>query len=497
VNKKIISIVMTLTLWMQVSACTVKKVQPVNAPAVPNPVMEKIVGITTRAGDQVNFYPPGASVQDGKLKALVNNKDYEIALEQVERFWIERKTVSTARTVGLAAAIAVGTIIVAAVIIAATKESCPFVYSWNGREYAFDAEPYGGAIARGLERDDYSELEQLVPEKGRYRLLIRNEVAETQYTNLMELIVVDHTSDRVAMDDKGTLFPLAKVEPPTAAIDNTGRDLLPWLKAVDRRIWEPDPETDPQASVRQDLQLTFPKPTSATIAKLVVNAGNSLWGSYMIKAYSELPGSGMEDWYVSIDRNPLSLAVLRAWNEREELFMLKVEVEEAGGWVQRGWLFGGGPLVLEDRVVNLDISRVPGSELHLRLRPPKGFWAFNSFGVDYTQNQPVQVQILHPFGCLDSNGQDRLAEVAAADGSYYDMPDIGDQGYVDFKAPARQPGVKRTIFLHTRGYYRIHADGTGTSDPATFARIMTIPDAAARFSGLRFAAWQQEHNLRR
>ena len=495
--KRIISIVMAMALLVQASGCTVKKVQPVNAPNAINPVTEKIVGITTKTGEQVSFQPPGAVIQNGKLKAKVDNQDYEIAIEQVDRFWIERRETSAIRTIGLVAAIAVGTIAVTAVIIVATKESCPFVYSWDGRQYAFDAEPYGGAITRGLERDDYSELEQLVPDKGRYRLMIRNEVAETQYTNLMELMVADHTSDRVAMDDRGNVFPLSKIEPPTTAFDETGRDLLLWLKAADKRIWEPDPETNPEASVRQEIRLSFPKPLSATNAKLVVNAGTSLWGSYMIKALSELQGSGMEDWYASIDNNPLSLAVLRAWSEREELFMLKIEVEESGSWVQRGMLLGGGPLVLEDRIVNLDVSRVTGDRLPIRIRPPKGFWAFNSFGVDYTPNQSVEVQVLHPIECRDASGRDRLAQVTAADGSYYDMPNIGEYGYVDFMVPASKPGAKRTVFLHTRGYYRIHGDGSGQADNEAFGRIMTVPDAAARFAGLRFAAWQLEHGARR
>ncbi len=495
--KKLISTAMVIALSMQMSGCTVTRVRRINAPDVTNPASERIVGITTKTGEEVSFRPAGAALQDGKLRAKVNNRDYEIAVEQVERYWVERREHSTVRTIGLVAAIAVGTILVTAVIIAATKESCPFVYSWDGRQYAFDAEPYGGAISRGLERDDYSELEQLVPDKGVYRLMISNEVAETQYTNLMELLVADSRSGRVAMDDRGNLFPLRNVEAAAAAVDETGRNLLPWLKATDRRIWEPDPETNPDASARQDIRLTFPKPPSATNAKLVVNAGNSLWGSYMIKAISELRGSGMADWYASIDNNPLDLAALAAWNEREELFALKIDVEEANGWVQRGVLIGGGPLVLEDRVVSLDVSRVAGNQLRVRIRPPKGFWSFNSFGVDYSSDEPVQIRILHPIECRDSGGRDRLAQVTARDGSYYDMPNIGDHGYVNFPAPAPIPGSKRTIFLHTRGYYRIHADSAGPGDDEAFTRIMTVPDAAARFSGLRFATWQQEHNARR
>ena len=86
----------------------------------------------------------------------------------------------------------VGAFVAFVAIALATKQSCPFIYSWNGSEYVFDAEPYGGAVTRGLERDDYSELENLRAENGLYRLMVTNEVPETQYTNLMELQVVDH-----------------------------------------------------------------------------------------------------------------------------------------------------------------------------------------------------------------------------------------------------------------------------------------------------------------
>jgi hypothetical protein len=495
--KRTISIITIVVLLIQLLSCTVKKVQRVNTPDITNPASEKIVGITTKAGEDIRFKPPGAVVQNGKLQAKVNNRDYEISLDQIQRFWIERKETSASRTIGLVAAIAVGTIAVAAIIVAATKESCPFVYSWNGRQYTFDAEPYGAAITRGLERDDYSELEQLAPDKGSYRLMISNEVEETQFTNLMEIMVADHASDRVAMDDRGNVYSLSKVEPATAAADEAGRDLLPWLKATDRLIWEPDAETNPDADVRQDIRLTFPKPSSATNAKLVVNAGTSLWGSYMIKAISELRGGNIEDWYDSIDHNPLNQAVLRAWMEREELFMLKIYVEETDGWVQRGMLLGGGPFVLEDRVVNLDVSHARGDRLHIRICPPKGFWAFNSFAVDYSPNNPVQVQVLHPIECRDSTGRDRLGQVASADDSYYDMPDLGDRGYLSFRAPAVKPGMRRTVFLHTRGYYKIHVNGAGPADNETLTHIMTVPDAAARFAGVRFVTWQQEHNARR
>ena len=66
------------------------------------------------------------------------------------------------------------------------------MYSWDGTQFVLDAEPYGGATMRALERTDVTELEHLVPSRGEYRLLLTNEMEETQQTNRIDLLVVDH-----------------------------------------------------------------------------------------------------------------------------------------------------------------------------------------------------------------------------------------------------------------------------------------------------------------
>jgi len=152
------------------------------------------------------------------------------------------------------------------------------------RTFRFDAEPYGGAITRGLERDDYSELEHLRAENGLYRLLATNEAPETQYTNLMELQVVDHpAATRVVADEWGGFPVLAAPQRLTSARDNQGRDLLPWLATTDRVIWEAPPVPDANGGVRQEIVLTFPKPKGATRARLVANVATGLWGWKKLK----------------------------------------------------------------------------------------------------------------------------------------------------------------------------------------------------------------------
>jgi hypothetical protein len=177
-------------------------------------------------------YPPKAPpmINRDTIEAKVRNVPYSVAVQDVQRLWVERRGVSAPRTIGLTvgiAAVALGTLVA---VVVATKQSCPFVYSWDGSQYVFDAEPYGGAISRGLERDDYSELEHIREQNGVYKLLVTNEVDETQYTNLMELWVVDHArGSRVVSDENGMLRSFTEIQKLSAARDRDEKDLLLWL----------------------------------------------------------------------------------------------------------------------------------------------------------------------------------------------------------------------------------------------------------------------------
>jgi len=66
--------------------------------------------------------------------------------------------------------------------------------------------------------------------------------------------------------------------------------------------------------------------------------------------------------------------------------------EEPPGWIARGSVPSGGPFIAEDRVIPLDVSRVSGTRLRIRLRPPVGFWALNSFAVSYDAASPPTPQ---------------------------------------------------------------------------------------------------------
>jgi hypothetical protein len=501
------AVALVLTLLLTLTGCTVKKVQklPAASIAATLPENQSVVGVTTMKGEDVAFDAPGALIKDGKLTGKVKKTVYELPIDQAQRLWIQTKEISTARTVGLVAGIGVvvAVVAVAAVLSHDTKaaapttsmqQSCPFIYSWDGTRYVFDAEPYGGAIARGLEKDDYSELGQLREVDGRYKLKITNEVDETQMTNLTELWVVDHPNGtRVVPDVLGKLHTVSEPQELLSASDAEGHDLLPWLRSTDHKIWEPPSTPDAKGNLEGDIEMSFPKPPDAKQVKLIANAGTALWGSYMIKQMVALRGRDVGKFYAAVNHSASARKALADWELREQLYQLKVYVEEPTGWEVRGVLPGTGPFITKDRILPLDVSHVKGDRLHIRIHPPAGFWALNSFAVDYSTDRAISVQTLKPATAIDPDGKSVLPQLVSADNRYLEMPNIGDTADLTFVAPARRDGSERTVVLHTRGYYKLHLPHAGDPDKKMLAAFEKVPGSAAQFAASQYAQWQLAH----
>lgn len=493
VRRPTASLCIVLLLALNLVDCykvTKMNAETVLSPPTGAPSLENVIGVTLKDGREIKFDQGQRTfLRDTTIEARVKGASVFIPTSDLQRVWIQ--SMDKGRTTLAAIGIAFGIFAVAVGVAIATKESCPFVYSWDGTQYVFDGEPYGGAITRGLERDDYSHLEHLrADSKRNYRLMVTNEVNETQYTNSMELMVIDHRPGaRIEMDEWGRPHDVTTALAPASARDQDGKDLVAWLSAVDGKIWEPLPSINPVSGVRQEIVLSYPKPRGAKRASLVAHAGTGMWGSHMIRELLQLRGGEVSSWYNVIDTDRGALDALRAWNVAQELYVLKLDVDEGGAWNTRGLLPGGGPFLTETRVVPLDISAVTGDSLRLRIRPPSGFWAMNSFEIAYDEvDQPLAITNVVPATARTSDDRDVLGDLRTADDRYYGMPTTNDRAIVTFVAPPPPlAGTERSIFLHTRGYYRLHLPESGPADHAGLQRITSERDGAARMAAESFA----------
>ena len=434
--------------------------------------------------DSIRFSNPpvGHALQRNVAEEDVG-PEFTLARADVASFSVRR--VKAGATFGVAVAVVVVVVAVVASFTAANdpppppSTSCPFVYSWDGTQYVLDAEPYGGATVQALERTDVTELEPLVDSNGRYRLLLTNEMRETQHTNRIDLLVVDHAAGLVvATDLNGDPHAFRHVDRLIEANDQAGRDLLPWLREKDQATWHPDLEAAsrdlPLADTRDHITLTFVKPSGAKRACLLADAATAPWGAEMIRTMLEMRGVTLGLFYAAINSLQGARDQLHAWNEREELFYLGVEVEEDGRWVKQGRLIGGGPIAAETRAIPLDLSRVSGDRVRVRIHPPVGYWMFNAFRLAYDE-EPVRTNVIAPAIARGSAGNDLLPRVRKDDGAYLDFASNDDWAELEFAAPEREPGAQRTIFSRTRGWYEIRLDALGAPDLAAVDRLTNVP----------------------
>lgn len=466
----------------------------------------RMKGITTvKSGGSINVHQEGdlyvIETKDGWTyraktyhlnektgELTLNSPDTEsIPLADVDLVWTrDVDGVMTALAVlGGVAVIAGGVIL----IVALTKDSCPFLYSDDGTGYALEGELYSGAVFKNIERGDILKLHHLAPAAGEYRLKIANEAMETQCTNELSLLVVDHAKDvAVYAGPDGRVRTVG--HPPIAplsAVDFEGRDFTAAVAAEDGRMWSSNPfDKDPEdpADWTAGLILKFPRPEGegATAAKLAVRIGNTFWADAIFGRLFGLLGAAWQPWFEKVGRDP----DIRAKTYRflsEQGVGLKVQVGTPGGWRDAGFFHPTGPFGIKDDILELDLSGIPGDTLTVRLRGGTFFWTVDRAVIDYSADVPVQVRVISPREALDGEGKDVRPALLADDGAYFTMPEPGNFALVRFDAPPEVAGLERSFLLRSRGYYTIHPRSTQpVTDLPTLLAIQKNPDLFLKYS---------------
>ena len=460
------------------------------------PIAEVVVGggMNARQRTLVRFNADGGRTSD--RSEVIEGVTAGGALGQYPLDSILYASVERVNAAGTVLATLGGLTVAAAVvgaIVAATKESCPFVYSYDGSGYVFDGEPLGGATSEVLARTDYSLLEHLRPVNGTYRLLVRNEVAETQFIDAMRLLVVDHHRGQTpVIDARGETQLVRAMTLPVLATDEDGTSILQQVGAIDGVAWQTHLEsvsqTEPE-SLRHTLTFTFVRPRGAQRARLVARVGTTLWGSAMIRCLYELRGNTVERWHTAIDRKGPELYELLAFVEREELFSLRVLIGRKGTWVHRGHLVGGGPFIHETQTVPLSLADGTGDSISIRVRPPLGFWSIDCIGIEFDPG-PGAIAVPIPVSSgFDQDGQDITRLLQADDRTFSVMPTKHHWTTLEFPAPPPTMGMERTVFLQTSGYYRLHLPQDQSEDTAMLREVFNTPGSVIRFSLDRYREW--------
>ena len=172
--------------------------------------------------------------------------------------------------------------------------SCPHNYTYDGEQYHYNNTLFTGATAPNLERHDYKSLPDYHPENASYKMLVKNEENELQFTNLMEMIIVKHSAEaEIATDQKGEVYTIKQRETAINVSSDNGTDVSAQLNETDDQAYLFDQIGENDFS---HVFATFKVNEQKQHAKLIVRAKNSNWGGLVYHSFAELMGKNYDKW---------------------------------------------------------------------------------------------------------------------------------------------------------------------------------------------------------
>ena len=360
-----------------------------------------------------------------------------------------------------------------------STSSCPFVYVNDGENFYFQGEVFGGAVGANLCRDDYMPLPMLKEKEGQYLLNLSNELQERQYTDLAELMLVEHQEGtQVLVDQSGKVHLLKQQFSPVSAESYNGNNLQPLLENKDQLAYSFNDED----FARNGVELKFDRPEGAQKANLVLNAKNSIWLDQVLDAYFSKFGNKFDDWMDKQSKRPTED---RLQSIRKGDLPLSIYLKKHGEWQSLDNLYAVGPLAARDLVVPIDLTGLNDHKIELKIETGFMFWDLDYAAMDFTPASTVSTTFIQPKLALDQNQHNWTATLQSVDQNFLPQKNTGELTVISYLAPPVTPGMKQTVFLHSRGYYELIRNFEGEPKVKELKKFRT-PGAFAEFSRAEF-----------
>jgi hypothetical protein len=310
-------------------------------------------------------------------------------------------------------------------------------------------------------------------------LKLANELAETDFIDAIDVLAVDHARDTtVSPAPDGTLHALGPLDGPMQARDFSGRDVLSSVNRADGRSWESELRMrDPMAAdARDGIELWFRRPANATAARLVVDARNTPWSSFLLGQFVAAHGAQTASWYAELEAEPARAEAMQAFLAQEAFLRVSVWID--AGWIDRGFAWESGPEIAKRQVIPFDLAGVTGDIVRIRLDAPASFWLVDYVGLDTGIEPRFSVRTLGARRAAARASRDVLDTLAVADGRDQRL-EPGESVELQFDVPPDEPGLARSYLVRSTGWYRIHTAEEGEPDLTLLGSVMKPGGVAA------------------
>ena len=401
---------------------------------------------------------------------LWQSVSFDLEKAQVVRLW----KINPWKAVALSAGIPVGILL----ILIATKQSCPFIYVDEGSGEHMVGEGYPSAIYRSLQREDLLQL----PARGSgdLRLRLANLVDETQYTDHLELVTVDHApGTRVLATASAQMVAVGPAQPPLGARSLDGQDCLAQVATVDEQVWKTDLQraaNQAKPPLREGLSATF-APTEGRPV-LEVQVRSTRWLETVTGRYFAAMG---DEFPTLLERlNSAEGSQIMDWRHKEGID-LRVEFQQDGTWRNLGFIHPTGAACYRRIALPFPATWQASGPIQVRLSGGTGFWWVDALALSTQSPSQPSSQRIPMNSARAQDGSDQLPQLAAPDGRFQVMNQPGEEVDIRFKLPPLQERDLRTVFLRIRGYYNPHTPALPRKSLLTLNRMLNHEGSFVRF----------------
>jgi len=384
----------------------------------------------------------------------------------------------------------VGVLFFIALIVAVTKSSCPFVYVKTGDTYQFIGELYPGILTENMQRDDFIPLGRYGESKQAYSIMITNELKEIQYTDFLELIVVDHPeSIEVLMDGTGILRTFSNLQQPHSVVIDDVKQDMKTLNIKDGISYAFN-NTSEWDDNKRHATFEFDTPNTTSDAKLYLTAKNSMWLDYIFGKFNEQFGSYYQQFQAQQQTKTKEQS--EKWINEQHI-PLSVYVETTKGWELVKKINTVGPLAYRNIVVPIDSKFIEKSKLRVKLETGFMFWEVDYVSIDFSEDLPLNITYISPDEAIDQNNQMVTKLLSNEDKVYLTQSKIGDKVTVNFNLNNVSTTDSHSVFLKNRGYYNYIREFKGEPNLESL-KVFRKAGSFTDFSKLEFYAIMDVQN---
>ncbi len=334
-------------------------------------------------------------------------------------------------------------------LILAAIASCPFIYVPVDDNYVLVGEIYSGSVYPPLERHDYLKLPNQTTENNSFQLKISNELKEKQHTNLLELWVFNHDKNTEILVDKyGQAHTLKNTLSPISATNLENQEILDKVAKVDDKFYTSTQYTG-EIALTDGVIAEFQTPENSEYANVKIRAKNDVILDYMLGEFYDEIGDLYKPWNRLQKRAPEEKQ--RNWTLNQNI-PLKLSVEKNGNWEYIDYYHVVGPVAMKEDILSFHLDGTESNPLKIKLEYGNFFWDIDYVGVDFSNNENVDYQIVSVDNALDQDNKSVKKKLTSDDNRYYSQNFTGTYALVDFTIPEKSQD-QQTIYLHSKGWY--------------------------------------------